>query len=494
MKKIVIIGGGIAGLAAGIYARKSGFEVDIYEKNQVAGGQCIGWNRKNHHIDNCIHWLTGTKQDTGLRKLWEEVGALSPDIKFVENDKFYTSYLGNQCITLWKDIERTKRELLELSPEDEQEINTLIKYVTYAACCEMPVKKPIDMMNLLDYIELGKAMADMQKVLKMYGKINMKDMADKFKHPLLKALITDYLPIEYTASSFIVSYATVANGNGDVPVGGSLAMTERIEERFKKMGGKLYCNRTVKRIVVEGSRALGIELENDEMIPADYVICATDTMEMFEKLVGRKYMNKKWRSCYNDEQNYPLFSGFQVAFSIDTKFYNHTDTVFFDCEPFKMNDKMIHRMSVKSYEHEPTFAPEGKTVLQANIIQYDNDYRQWKSLSKEEYKRKKTELTKVVEEQILRKFPELIGHIELLDCWTPVTYERYCNSYHGAYMSFITKKNVKSFRMKGIVKGLNNVFIASQWLQAPGGLPVAAATGKFAVQRILKKEKHDYII
>lgn len=494
MKKIVIIGGGIAGLTAGIYARKSGFEVDIFEKNQIAGGQCIGWNRKNHHIDNCIHWLTGTKQDTELRNLWEEVGALSSDTKFVENDKFYTSYLGNQCITLWKDVERTKRELLELSPEDEQGINTFIKHVNYAACCEMPVKKPMDMMDLLDYIELGKAMADMQKVLKMYGKINIKDMADRFKHPLLKALITDYLPREYTASSLIMSYATVASGNGDVPAGGSLAMAERIEERFKKMGGKLYYNSAVKRVVVEGSRALGIELENDEMISADYVICATDTMEMFDKLVGRKYMNKKWRSCYNDEQNYPLSSSFQIAFSIDTKIFHNMNTVFFDCEPFKMNGKMIHRMSVKSYEYEPTFAPERKTVLQANIKQYDDDFRLWKSLSKEEYKRKKFELTKVVEEKILRKFPALIGHIDFLDCWTPATYERYCHSYHGAYMSFITKKNVKSFRMKGTVKGLNNVFIASQWLQSPGGLPVAAATGKFAVQRILKKEKINYMI
>lgn len=283
-------------------------------------------------------------------------------------------------------------------------------------------------------------LSDMPKVLKMYGKIDMKDMADKFKHPLLKALITDYLPQEYQASSLIVSYATVACGNGDVPAGGSLAMTERIEERFKKMGGRLYCSSAVKRIVIEGNRALGIKLENNEMIPAEYVICATDTMEMFDNIIGRKYMNKKWRSCYNDEQNYPLFSGFQIAYSIDTKFYQNTDTVFFDCEPFEMNGKMIHRMSVKSYQYEPTFAPEGKTVLQVNLIQYDDDYRQWKSLSKDEYKRKKNELAKVVEEKILRQFPELIGHIDLLDCWTPVTYERYCNSYHGAYMSFIMKK------------------------------------------------------
>jgi phytoene dehydrogenase-like protein len=89
-------------------------------------------------------------------------------------------------------------------------------------------------------------------------------------------------------------------------------------------------------------------------------------------------------------------------------------------------------------------------------------------------------------QRILEKFPDLKGHIELLDCWTPTTYEHYCNAYHGAYMGFITQKNVKSFRVKGTVKGIKNVYIASQWLQAPGGLPVAVASGKFAITRIKK--------
>lgn len=250
----------------------------------------------------------------------------------------------------------------------------------------------------------------------------------------------------------------------------------------------------MKRIAIEDSKAVGVELLSGEMVSCDYVISATDTMELFDKLIGKQYMDKRWSSCYSDEQRYPLFSGFQVAFSIDQSLYQHTETVFFDCEPFQVGSRMQNRMSVKSYQYEPQFAPEGKTVLQANIIQYDDEYRYWKSMDKEEYTKKKFELAKVVEEKIVGKFPELKGHIELLDCWTPVTYERYCNSYHGAYMSFITKKDVKSFAVKGIVERLPNVFIASQWTQAPGGLPSAAANGKFAVQRILKKEKRNYVI
>ncbi len=45
-EKVVVIGGGISGLTAGIYALLSGFEVEIYEKNAIPGGECIGWNRK----------------------------------------------------------------------------------------------------------------------------------------------------------------------------------------------------------------------------------------------------------------------------------------------------------------------------------------------------------------------------------------------------------------------------------------------------------------
>ena len=50
MKKIVIIGGGIGGLFAGIYALKAGYKAAIYEKNPVAGGECMGWNRKGCHM------------------------------------------------------------------------------------------------------------------------------------------------------------------------------------------------------------------------------------------------------------------------------------------------------------------------------------------------------------------------------------------------------------------------------------------------------------
>lgn len=489
MKKIIIVGGGVSGISAGIYAKRAGFDVEIFEKNNTAGGQCMGWNRNNHHIDNCIHWLTGTKKGTSLRNVWEEVGALESDTEFVDDDSFYTSYVGNQKVTLWRDLERTEKELLELSPEDEIEIKNFFTHVKYATCCEMPADKPIDMMGIKDYIKMGKSMANMPKVLKEYGKIDLQDLSDRFKHPAIKALMTDYLPMEYQASSFVISYATVACGNGGVPVGGSLAMANRMLKRYQEIGGIIHCGIPVKKVCLEEKKASGIELMDGSIHEADYILLATDVMEAFKNLLGKKYMDKKWVKSFSDTKRYPLFSGLQMAYSINKSAYPYSGTIFFDCKPIQIGSKNVSRLYIKSFEYEPKWAPEGKTVVQTNIIQFDDEYKYWKSLDPETYKIKKDQLAEEVMERLVEKFPELEGQIDLLDCWSPITYERYCNSYRGAYMGFITRKNVKSFRAKGTVKGIKNVYIASQWLQAPGGLPVAVTAGKFAIMRILKNSK-----
>jgi heterodisulfide reductase subunit A-like polyferredoxin len=44
-KKIVIIEAGIAGLCAAVYARKCGYDVDVFEQHGSAGGLATSWRR-----------------------------------------------------------------------------------------------------------------------------------------------------------------------------------------------------------------------------------------------------------------------------------------------------------------------------------------------------------------------------------------------------------------------------------------------------------------
>ena len=487
-EKVVVIGGGIAGLSAGIYALLSGFEAEIYEKNAIPGGECIGWNRKGYHIDNCIHWLTGTKKGTEMYDLWKTVGALSDDMEYAKIDAFYKTINNGQEATLWNDLQRTERELTNISPEDKDEIKKFIQYVEYSKQCLFPAKKPMEMWSVKDYINMGKNMADFPKVMKEFGKISLDEYSKRFKSPVLQSLMCDYLPREYSAYSFFVSYATMADGNGKIPMGASLQMSLRMEKKFKDLGGKIYYNSSTKKINIEKKTATGITLDDGRFIKADYVIPAVDTYVLFNKLIPSSYMPKEVKKAYDSPKDYPAVSGFQIAFAVSEK-YDRGETVFVNIDPVKVGNNTFSRMYVKAYGYDPIFVKDGKQVIQTCITQRDDDFVFWKSLSEKEYREYKEKLIKEIEKRIEAAFPELAGDLEFLDCWTPLTYDRYCNAYHGSYMSFTTTPQAKPLRMKGRVKGIDNMYLAGQWTNAPGGLPVAAASGKFAVQRILKSKK-----
>ena len=345
----------------------------------------------------------------------------------------------------------------------------------------------MDMMGIKDYIEMGKSMADMPKVMKEYGKISCRELGMRFKSPVLRKMMSDYLPGEYTAYSFLVSYATMTSGNGNIPMKGSLAMTLRIAYRFRKLCGVLHTSVSVKDIIIRNKKAEGIRLEDGTEVPADHVISAVDTDFLYGRLIDRKYMPSDLARAYEKRDEYPITTGFQVAYAIDDDFSGE-DTIFFDCEPLQVGARSFSRLSVKNYAYDKSFAPGGKAVLQANLLQSDEDYLFWESLSPEEYKAKKAELAGGITRRIVREFPELEGRIELLDAWTPLTYNRYCNAYHGSYMGFVTTANNKQMRFKGVVKGVSDLYVAGQWIMSPGGLPIAVISGKFAVQRILKKQ------
>ena len=87
-----------------------------------------------------------------------------------------------------------------------------------------------------------------------------------------------------------------------------------------------------------------------------------------------------------------------------------------------------------------------------------------------------------------KHYPHLKGKLNVLEVVTPKSFNRYTGAYKGAYMGFIQTPHVKKEVHSGVLPGLDNFYLAGQWLQTPGGLPNALVTGRFAVQRLLKRE------
>ena len=185
-------------------------------------------------------------------------------------------------------------------------------------------------------------------------------------------MICDYLPKEYTAYSFLVSYATVVIGNGNVPMGASLQMSLRMEKRFKELGGQIFYNTGVEKIVLEKKHARGITLEGGEFVPADYVIPAIDSYPLFNRLLPQQYMPKELCAAYSSPKKYPVTSGFQIAFAVDESFVAN-ETVFVDIDDIKIGNHTFDRMYIKYYGYDPLFVHDGKQVIQTCITQTDSD-------------------------------------------------------------------------------------------------------------------------
>lgn len=340
-KKVVIIGGGVAGLTSGIYLQQAGFETHIYEKHSIVGGECTGWKREGYLIDNCIHWLTGTKKGSDLNQLWKNVGALGDEVELIKPDFFYRAELNGETLTLWRDLERTRREMLALSPEDAEEINKFLDYTKLGETMGVPVQKPFDMLSILDFIKLGASMAGVGKIMKEYGNINISEMADRFKHPLIKVALKDYMPIQYQAYSLILSYATITGNSGEIPRGGSKDMAMRMQKRYESLGGHIHTSSPVTKVTIQKKNATGIELENGESIPANYVVCACDTNYTFQNLLAPSYMPKDLKEEYEKRKFYPVVSGFQVAFAVDGQYPELMGMNLFGCGHYCLQQKKL---------------------------------------------------------------------------------------------------------------------------------------------------------
>lgn len=489
-KKIVIIGGGIAGLSAGIHAQQYGFESVIYEKHSIVGGQCTGWDRHGYHIDGCIYWLTGTKEGSDLYDLWKNVGALGEHIEIIQLDNFGTYEVDGVSITLWKDLDRLQSELTVISPKDSDEIKKMIEDVRSVQSLEMPAKMPISMLPLKEIVKLGRAMKGAGSVMRKYMKISCGEYAERFQHPVLKKLFSRYMPDGYSIMAFMFGLGVFASGSGAIPRGGSREMALRMEKRYLDLGGKVVTNTSVEEIIIEDNVATAIGLSSGTTVKADYIIAACDTKVTFEKLLKGKYKDKKFEMRYDNPTDYSLPTSVIVSFGIADDLSGYPCSVTFETDAYNVGSTEFSTMGIRNYSYEPAFAPKGCTVVTVTINQSDNDYLCWEKLygNKEAYGKEKQRIASEIQSRFERRFPELKGKIILLDVATPMTYARYTGAYHGAWMSFMMTPKSKNMMHSGKIKGLKNCYLSGQWLQPPGGLPVAATTGKFTVQRICKKE------
>lgn len=480
MAKILIIGGGVAGLSAGIYALLNGHRATVCERHAIAGGNLTGWQRGDYHIDNCIHWLTGTNPNTKTYKMWQDLGALG-QTELYQAQSLYTCESDGKRLSLFNDLQKVKDQLLSLSPHDRREIERFINAVE-------------TLQELLGIAEQKGEKGRIKRLLRTpallrYLSLSTGEFAELFLHPLIKRFFSCLLGTHFTALALVTVFATFCGGNGALPQGGSLAMAKRMSERFISLGGQLLTHKNAVKIYVKGNRATSVTFSDGSNLRADYIISAIDPKILFGRLL-KKPLPKQYAKQYADK-NMPRFSSYHCAFACDTDRLPFEGDLIFPLLPKERELLGSEYLILREFTHEKQFAPKGKTVVQSLTFCGEKRAKEFILLrqNKAAYLQKKQEIAHTVLQIIDRKFPRVAKKLTLLDVWTPATYERFTGAETGSYMSFILPKNKLPLPLSHKVRGIKNLVLATQWQQAPGGLPTAATLGKTAAEYVAKLER-----
>ncbi|MDR2801875.1 MAG: NAD(P)/FAD-dependent oxidoreductase [Prevotellaceae bacterium] len=490
-KKIIIIGAGISGLTAGVYARIAGFEAEIYESHRQAGGNCTGWTRGEYHIDGCIEWVTGTRENSSLHDIWTTTGALASGTEVYLPEEIVSTFHEGKIYHLYSQTGKMEETFMRLSPEDAPAIKKLIKYVRQKQHIKVPVKKPFERPDLWELSKLGFHMLKAGMPDRKTSRLSVKEFVAQFKSPVIRRLLSCTVHPDMPSYALFFSLGTRTSGDGGWMKGGSLQFAGRIRQRFEDLGGVLHLNKEVKEIIIKNGKATGIRLQEDAAeIPADYVIPAIDAYALLHKLLGGKYKSNYFEKRFNNPDKYIISAATHVALGVKADLGGCPHHLCIEPEqPFAINGTNITQLNVKTYNHDATFTAAGRSLI--TVLLRDAHFDHWKALkehSEESYTQEKERLGAWVIKNLLPVFPQLEDQLEMIDIATPLTFHRYCHTYKGAYMSFLPGARVRQEFNRGRIKGIKNLYLAGQWVAPTGGLPMAAATGKFAIQRICRKE------
>lgn len=506
--KVNIIGGGVAGLATGIYLQKNGFQTEVFEQHSTTGGLCAGWQRGEYTINGCMHWLLGSDEGIAFNTFWREIMDLDEIVFFHHEERVQfdvpgeTDRHGNTVFHFYNNIDRFEKYLLDTAPEDEKAIRLWMNQVRF-------VDKYLDRLPPVFYDEPWwkglwhktklSALLPMLFFMRKWGKQTNYDFSERFKNPFLRKAVTLLyekemrLPILF----FVQSYAN--SGVAGYPLGGSLAFAQKLTESYLRHGGKTRLNAPVERIEVEAGKARALLLENGERAECDFVVSAADWhWTLFEALGGR-FLTKGQRTLENPKKE-AIFYSFCILYlgmDRDMSHLPHFVRYGLDGKIQSPDGTEYERLEVHLYNYDPRIAPKGKTLLAIDFQTREGEY--WITLRKNdyaEYRRQKQGFAELIIDRLSERLGEdLRPLIEMQDMTTPATYHRYTRNHLGSSQGWTPQENILNrLPISNRVEGVENIYLAGHWQEAGGGLPIALKSARDTSWMLSKRVNGRFLV
>ncbi|MBS1802954.1 MAG: NAD(P)/FAD-dependent oxidoreductase [Acidobacteria bacterium] len=484
-KKIVIVGAGIAGLSAAVYALKCGYEVEVLEMHDMAGGLAMSWHRGPYTFETCLHWLIGSKPGGEFNRVWKELVDLDR-LTFVNPHEFVRIETEDgESLRVYTNADMLEAELLRRSPDDFAAINDFIHSI-----------RTLGKFRLLDpsgglaenWFNMLRDLPVMPLLMKL-GKMSGKQYGVRFADPLLRDFFSTGDMGKLTAIAMVLSLAWMNEQDAGYCIGGSQALIRLFEEKIDELGGEIRYNARVERVIVEQDCAIGVQLVGGEAIPADWVISAADGHATVYDMLSGRYVDDAIRRIYAEAETFASYIQVSLGIARDLSDQPPMLTRILDSPVTVDPETRLRHVGFRFFHFDPTFAPAGKTAV-TSVLPTRN-YEYWANLRDHEPQLYRAEKARVAESviQVLEKhLPGIRKVIEVVDVSTPATVIRYTGNWKGSQEGWLMLPGAGLKPYPNTLPKLDGFFLIGQWIMPGGGLPSGPMTARPAIKAICKRD------
>lgn len=487
--KVIVVGAGPGGLTSAMILAHRGFDVTVFEKEAEVGGR------------NAPIKIDGYTFDTGptflmmnfiLKEMFEEAGKKAEDYMTAKKlDPMYRLKFKDFEMFPNDNRDDMRKQLDKLFPGSIEGFEKFLKkekrrFDKLFPCLQKPYSRLLDYVDrrfirAIPYFSLGKTM--------------FQTLGEYFEHDDLKVSFTfqsKYLgmsPWECPAAFTMVPFIEHEYGIYHV-IGGLNAISQAMEKVFVENGGFIYKNTSVKKVIMGGRTARGVELENGEKHYSDAVIINADfsyaVSNIFDRDCIKKYTKDKLERLGYSCSTFMLYLGVDKIYDIPHHNIFFAHDYKSNIDDIVKNNKLSEESSYyiqNAVVTDHTLAPVGKSTIYILVpVPNNRSGINWDS----ERDRFRDNILDQVEQR--SELKDIRQHIEVEKIITPAEWERDYNVYTAA--TFSLRHNIAQMlylRPRNKYEECDNVYLVGGGTHPGSGLPTIYESARISSNLLCKK-------
>ncbi len=485
MKKAIVIGSGIAGLAAALRLRKQNFEVEVFEANAYPGGKLHVLKEKGYRFDYGPSLFT-------MPQLVDELFEL-----FDEDPEKHFSYIRKDivCNYFWEDgtqfsFPANKDAFVDAASEKfntpKQQIISYIKSnaLKYENTASIFLEKSLHKVGTAFDTKVVKALAKITQydLLSSLNKVNER----QFDNPKLVQLFNRYAtyngssPYRTPGIMSMIPHLEMHYG-AFLPKGGMHEISQSLYRLAVDKGVKFRFNERVDKIEHLNGKATNIVTAKN-VYPADLIVSNMDIYSTYQHLLADiappKHIMKQERSSsalifyWGVKRSFPELDLHNILFSED--YQKEFDHIF---EKNDITDDPTVYINITAKD-EPNDAPKGCENWFVMVNVPANTGQDWVKLQTDVREAVIAKVNRVLKVDL----EDLIETEQILD---PIRIEADTSSHQGSLYGTSSNSKMAAFlRHPNFSSRLKNMYFVGGSVHPGGGIPLCLYSAKITSELI----------